>query len=113
MTAYPEDGSGEGTERSGDTDDGLEALPETFEQALGELEALVARMEQGELTLEASVAAFERGVRLHRFCQAALARAERKISILSGPGSEDEALRPADPEQILTEGVRAPEEGAS
>ena len=74
--------------------------PESFESALAEFESLVERMERGDLSLEDSVGAYERGVALHRYCEAALSAAERKIRFLtdgSGEGGGKEALQPFEP----------------
>ena len=75
--------------------------PESFESALTEFESLVERMERGDLSLEDSVGAYERGVVLHRYCEAALSAADRKIRFLtdgSGEGGGTEALQPFEPE---------------
>ena len=73
--------------------------PPSFETALAEFETLVERMERGDITLEESVEAYERGVVLHRYCERALANAERRIRILAedaaGSGAVD-ALQPFD-----------------
>ncbi|MGX5217998.1 exodeoxyribonuclease VII small subunit [Pseudomonas segetis] len=53
-----------------------------FEQSLTELQSLVERLENGEMSLEDSLTAFEQGIRLTRDCQAALAQAEQKVSLL-------------------------------
>jgi exodeoxyribonuclease VII small subunit len=59
------------------------AVP-SFEAALAELEAIVQNMENGQLSLEASLSAYQRGMELLKACQATLAAAEQKISVLEG-----------------------------
>ncbi|HEX9093174.1 MAG TPA: exodeoxyribonuclease VII small subunit [Coriobacteriia bacterium] len=55
-----------------------------FSEALAELEAIVAALESGQLDLEDGLARYERGVSLLRACQAKLAEAEQKVSMLMG-----------------------------
>ncbi len=76
------------------SDDELETLD--FEAAIEELESLVDQMETGDLTLEASLAAYERGVKLTRHCQAALRKAELKVSKLTA----NDELEPLDPDAL-------------
>ena len=66
----------------------------SFEKALEELEALVSRMEDGKLPLEESLEAYQRGTELIKLCQAKLADAQARVSILEG-----EALRDFKPER--------------
>lgn len=65
-----------------------------FSEALAELEAIVAALESGQLDLEDSIARYERGVSLLRACQAKLAEAEQRVTMLMGEleqcESEDE-----------------------
>jgi exodeoxyribonuclease VII small subunit len=58
-----------------------------FEAALARLEGVVARLEAGELPLDQALAAFEEGVALTRHCAEQLARAERRIEVLTREGS--------------------------
>ncbi|MEC5386344.1 exodeoxyribonuclease VII small subunit [Uliginosibacterium sp. H3] len=58
------------------------ALPERFEDAVGELEQIVAAMETGTLSLEESLARFQRGTQLLRHCRGALESAEQRIRVL-------------------------------
>jgi len=61
---------------------GPHGRPLGFEEALAELEAVVDRMERGDLSLETSLADYERGMRLHRYCQIMLSRAQQKVEVL-------------------------------
>jgi exodeoxyribonuclease VII small subunit len=56
----------------------------TFEQALGQLEQIVRKLEEGQLGLSDSLAHYETGVHHLKLCYDALAKAERKIELLSG-----------------------------
>jgi exodeoxyribonuclease VII small subunit len=55
-----------------------------FGEALAELESIVASLEAGQLDLEESLARYERGVALLRACQAKLADAQQKVTMLMG-----------------------------
>ncbi len=55
-----------------------------FGEALAELEGIVASLEGGQLDLEDSLARYERGVALLRACQAKLADAQQKVTMLMG-----------------------------
>jgi exodeoxyribonuclease VII small subunit len=55
-----------------------------FSEALAELEAIVAALESGQLDLEDGLARYERGVALLRACQAKLAEAEQRVTMLMG-----------------------------
>jgi exodeoxyribonuclease VII small subunit len=66
-----------------------------FSDALAELETIVSALEGGQLELEESIASYERGVALLRACQARLAEAEQRVTMLMGElergdASEDE-----------------------
>lgn len=61
-----------------------------FSEALAELEAIVAALESGELDLEEGLARYERGVALLRACQAKLASAEQRVTMLMGELETDE-----------------------
>ena len=65
----------------------------SFEQAIERLEAIVERVEQGEIGLEQAIAEYERGVGLVKRCREILARAEQRVTELSGHLSETD---PAD-----------------
>ncbi len=58
-------------------------MQKTFEESLNELDAIVAKLEEGDMPLEESLEIFERGVRLARECKERLARAERRIELLT------------------------------
>lgn len=60
----------------------------TFEQAMAQLEAIVERIESGEAGLEQTIAEYEKGVALVKRCRDILARAEQRVSELSGHLSE-------------------------
>lgn len=64
-----------------------------FSEALAELEAIVAALEGGQLDLEDGLARYERGVALLRACQAKLAEAEQRVTMLIG---ELEGCEPSD-----------------
>lgn len=55
-----------------------------FSDALAELETIVSDLESGQLELEESIARYERGVALLRACQARLAEAEQRVTMLMG-----------------------------
>jgi exodeoxyribonuclease VII small subunit len=55
-----------------------------FGEALEELEAIVVALEGGALDLEESLARYERGVELLHACQAKLADAQQKVTMLMG-----------------------------
>ena len=66
-------------------------LPQTFEQAVGELESLVQAMESGALALEESLAAYRRGARLAAHCRRLLADVQQQVRVL-----EADLLKPFD-----------------
>lgn len=70
--------------------------PTSFEAALAELESLVQGMEAGKLSLDDSLAAYQRGAALLRYCQDALATAERRIQVLEA-GELRDLASPDDP----------------
>ena len=55
-----------------------------FSEALAELESIVVALESGQLDLEDGLARYERGVALLRACQAKLAEAEQRVTMLMG-----------------------------
>ncbi|MFA5844719.1 MAG: exodeoxyribonuclease VII small subunit [Coriobacteriia bacterium] len=69
---------------------GLPAEDLSFGEALAELESIVASLEDGRLELEPSIAAYERGVGLLRACEAKLADAEQRVTVLMGELDADE-----------------------
>ena len=62
-----------------------------FSDALAELETIVSALESGQLELEDSIARYERGVALLRACQAQLAEAEQRVTMLMGELESDDA----------------------
>jgi exodeoxyribonuclease VII small subunit len=61
-----------------------------FSEALAELETIVSDLESGQLDLEDSLERYERGVALLRACQARLAEAEQRVTMLMGELEEEE-----------------------
>ena len=66
-----------------------------FSDALAELETIVSELESGQLELEDSIARYERGVALLRACQAQLAEAEQRVTMLMGELESDDASEDA------------------
>lgn len=66
-----------------------------FSDALAELESIVSALEGGQLELEDSLARYERGVALLRACQARLAEAEQRVTMLMGEIENDETSEDA------------------
>jgi exodeoxyribonuclease VII small subunit len=66
-----------------------------FGEALAELESIVAALEGGQLDLEDGLERYERGVTLLRACQAKLADAQQKVTMLMGELGESEPEEPA------------------
>jgi exodeoxyribonuclease VII small subunit len=62
-----------------------------FSDALQELESIVSSLEGGQLELEESLERYERGVSLLRACQARLAEAEQRVTMLMGEIESDSA----------------------
>lgn len=54
-----------------------------FEKALERLSKLVEELESGDISLEEALKKYEEGVKLSKACQEQLAKAEKKIEILS------------------------------
>lgn len=54
----------------------------TFEEAIENLENIVNELETGKLTLDESVKKFESGMKLSKYCNEILDKAERNITIL-------------------------------
>ncbi|MGH7724442.1 MAG: exodeoxyribonuclease VII small subunit [Candidatus Eiseniibacteriota bacterium] len=61
---------------------GPDGKPYTFEKALDRLEEIVDRLEDGSLALEESLARFEEGVKLTRFLEGELTRAQKRVEEL-------------------------------
>lgn len=58
-------------------------MAKTFEKSLDELEQIVRSLEEGDMPLEESLELFERGVKLARECRDRLAKAEKRIEVLT------------------------------
>lgn len=73
-------------------------LPEglSFGEALEELEQIVRALESGQIELEDGLARYERGVALLRACQAKLAEAKQRVTMLIGELEGDEGAPAAD-----------------
>ncbi|TWT49095.1 Exodeoxyribonuclease 7 small subunit [Rubripirellula amarantea] len=56
----------------------------TYEVAVAEVEAIVRKLESGELDLTDSLSQYELGVRRLKECHKILAKAEQKVTLLSG-----------------------------
>lgn len=70
-----------------------------FEDALKRLEEIVDTLERGELSLEKSLKIFEEGVRLSRFCNKMLDKAEKKVEILMQNEKGDLEAKPFEHER--------------
>jgi exodeoxyribonuclease VII small subunit len=55
----------------------------SFEGALARLEEVVRRLEDGNLSLDESLALYEEGIKLLKFCEAELHRAEGAVEVLT------------------------------
>ena len=64
---------------------------QTFEQSLKQLEKIVTQVEEGKIGLEESIDQYEQGMKLIKTCGDILARAEKRIEVIS-----EEAKFPAD-----------------
>lgn len=54
----------------------------TFEEAIENLEKIVSELETGKLSLDDSVKKFEDGMKLSKYCNETLNKAEKEITIL-------------------------------
>ena len=59
-----------------------------YEKAIEKLEEIVKKLESGGLSLEKSLAEFEEGVRLVKYCNKELNKAEKKIEMVLKEGEE-------------------------
>jgi exodeoxyribonuclease VII small subunit len=57
-------------------------IPETYEEALGELERLVEAMEAGQLPLDRLLESYRRGAELLGFCRTRLEAVEQQVKVL-------------------------------
>ena len=55
----------------------------SFEEAFSTLEGIVEKMESGVLSLDESLAAFEEAIKLVKYCNSELEKAEQKVRILT------------------------------
>ena len=60
----------------------VNALPATYEGALGELEQLVVQLESGAMPLDQLLAGYQRGAQLLQFCRDKLQAVEDQIKVL-------------------------------
>ena len=60
----------------------VNALPATYEGALGELEQLVAQLESGAMPLDQLLSGYQRGAQLLQFCRDKLQAVEDQIKVL-------------------------------
>ena len=83
------------------TDQNIQIVTLTFEDALTELEAIVASLERGEVSLDAAIGAFERGIELKTLCQARLEEARMKVEKIKNPdvGGTPLDASPFDPDE--------------
>jgi exodeoxyribonuclease VII small subunit len=63
-----------------------------FEEALANLEQIVHDLEDGQLPLHEALAQYEKGVQLLKGCFYLLERAERRIELLRGIGTDGRAV---------------------
>lgn len=73
-------------------------LPEnlTFEQALRALQEIVSELEQGDGSLEESLERYETGIKLARYCNDLLDKAELRVRELLPDGTEIDFTGPLD-----------------
>lgn len=73
--------------------------PLTFEAAFAALEETVRRLEEGGLDLETSVDLFAKGMKLARFCEEELDRAELRVQQLLSDATGHTTLVPFEGER--------------
>ncbi|MFB3909854.1 MAG: exodeoxyribonuclease VII small subunit [Candidatus Eisenbacteria bacterium] len=71
-----------------DPENGSQAAPPSFEEALERLEQIVRELEGKDLSLEETLARYEEGSRLVRVCGRRLEEAEQRLKVLA---EEDDA----------------------
>ena len=59
-----------------------------YEEAIERLEEIVEKLESGGLSLEKSLDKFEEGVRLVKYCNKELNKAEKKVEMVIKEGDE-------------------------
>ncbi len=72
--------------------------PLSFEEAYRKLEETVRKLEEGELSLEESIALYEEGMRLVRYCEELLEKAELRIRRIQVDEEGRLSLLPFEPE---------------
>jgi len=74
----------------------------SFEETIRRLEEIVHALEEGRIDLEDSLARYEEGVKLLREGYGVLARAERRIELLSGVDADGKAICTALDDEALS-----------
>lgn len=72
--------------------------PLTFEEAYRKLEETVRKLEGGGLSLEESIALYEEGMRLVRYCEELLEKAELKVRQIQTDREGNWVILPFEPE---------------
>lgn len=72
--------------------------PLTFEEAYRKLEETVKKLEEGGLSLEESIALYEEGMRLVRYCEELLEKAELRVRQIQINKEGNWVLLPFEPE---------------
>jgi exodeoxyribonuclease VII small subunit len=55
---------------------------DSFEDAIRKLEETVSLLDEGKLTLDETLSLYEEGIKLYRYCNNILDKAEQKINIM-------------------------------
>lgn len=55
---------------------------DSFEAAIKKLEETVSLLDEGQLTLDETLSLYEEGIKLYRYCNNILDKAEQKINIM-------------------------------
>ena len=66
----------------------------TFEEAFTQLEAAVAALQDGQLPLERALQYYEEGMKLAKYCNELLQKAELRIQQLRVDGEDNITLQP-------------------
>lgn len=74
---------------------GKETNDQSFENAVLELEGIVKRLEEGNETLDDTLKLYEEGIKLYRYCNSQIDKAEQKITIL-----QNNVEKPFSPEAV-------------
>ncbi len=70
----------------------------SFEKAIGDLEKIVKALESGDLPLEKALQKFEAGIKLSRYCNEMLDKAEKRVTLLMADDAGQPIEKPFDPE---------------